>query len=482
VSWLLTEEKVKEVDLLIFTSYLCYFLISVEKIFFRGSISLLIFLILLVSPSFLFRVSAQSFNPTFGVVLSDSTAGAHPNIRLLVVQDDPLDDPFKKVVFTIPAGFDIASSASLAASVPPGFPLEPATGNLSMSGFDGGVQIFNVADAQGHKALWRMVPGPTTVDIIVDGDSTSGHTVTFEWPAEFVPTLFGPISRFELIINGQTNAPAAPKVVTNPSVGGDYTFQAQLTSILDTVATRQIAVGLPATPTPTGDDVTANFNNGSSVTFSSVTSSGTTTIQTSSEAPPEGTGQFQLSGGLYYDFNTSESLTFSCPCTITLPYDPDTTPNPKIYHQEEGVWIDVTTSVDTINHTVTGIVSSFSFFASAQSNFQWRSPVKALLVIDNPMRLSRDQTLPLNFEINDANGNLIEPDGVYFQLVKTHDANGQPLSSAQFEANISTEIVNHKYYTAKLDLHSLNLPDGQYRLRVYTGNTITNAADFVVVP
>src|SRR3989344_1252618 len=191
-----------------------------------SSISISIVLVL----NFATLVFAQTFNPAFTIELSDTTPSAHPNIRLLVVQDDPLDDPFKKVVFTIPAGFDIASSASLAASVPPGFPLEPATGNLSMSGFDGGVQIFNVADAQGHKALWRMVPGPTTVDIIVDGDSTSGHTVTFEWPAEFVPTLFGPISRFELIINGQTNAPAAPKVVTNPSKDEETIWKAEIVS------------------------------------------------------------------------------------------------------------------------------------------------------------------------------------------------------------------------------------------------------------
>jgi len=453
-----------------------------KKIFGKAFLGLVLFSLLALNPLFQTQANAATFDPLFGIEVDDPTPGAHSNI-LLKLSQPAGDEIFKKVVFTIPAGWDLASSAEI------DFGLKVGAGTLyavvSGVSYPQGFWVLNspeTQDASGvnHKIHWVVffADFPGQIDIFGDGNITDGHTFTFEWPAEILSKLSTPLTFFFYVIVGQTSDVI---LATNPTSGGDYVFQATLTSPTNVVVTRSATLTIPGAVTPTGSDVTSNLGSSVSVTFSSVTGEGITSLTTQPEPPPTGTGQFQLSGGLYYDISTS--ATFSCPCTVTLSYDP-ANPNPRIYHLESGVWVDVTTSVDTVNHTVTGVVSSFSFFASAQPNFSWRSPVKALLEIydSNPMELSRDRTLPLNFEINDNNGNLIELGGVYFQLVRTHDENGQPLSSAESVVNIQTEIVKHKYYTAKLDLHPLNLRDGRYRLRVYTGSTITNAADFILVP
>jgi len=54
---------------------------------------------------------------------------------------------------------------------------------------------------------------------------------------------------------------------------------------------------------------------------------------------------------------------------VTLPYDPTQVSKPqslKLFHYEDGAWVDCTVSVDTVAHTITGRVNSLSPFEEGE--------------------------------------------------------------------------------------------------------------------
>ena len=120
--------------------------------------------------------------------------------------------------------------------------------------------------------------------------------------------------------------------------------------------------------TPTGNNVsispTCSQTNSSpvSVTFSDVTQEGGTGVDESptGNAPP---GDFQVGNPpVYYDIATS--ATYSGDITICISYAGITfSGTPRLFHFENGVWVDRTTSVDTTTQSVCATVSSLSPFA-----------------------------------------------------------------------------------------------------------------------
>jgi hypothetical protein len=79
---------------------------------------------------------------------------------------------------------------------------------------------------------------------------------------------------------------------------------------------------------------------------------------------PSTAANFQLVGGACYDIHPS--ATYAGLVTVTIPYDPAQVAGDawalKMLHYEGGTWKDITVSVDTLNHTVTGQTTSFSDF------------------------------------------------------------------------------------------------------------------------
>jgi len=113
--------------------------------------------------------------------------------------------------------------------------------------------------------------------------------------------------------------------------------------------------------TSVGTNVSVSPAPGVTVTFSQVTTAGDTTaipLTPGGNAPPPPSG-FEVDG-IVYDISTTAS--FVPPVTICLPYDPNDA-NPRLYHFENGQWVDRTTSVDTVNHIVCASVLSLSPFA-----------------------------------------------------------------------------------------------------------------------
>lgn len=442
--------------------------------------AILLSLIFIISP-FLVPARAATFNPTLSGSVSTIALGTKPNLTLTLSQPDG-DELVDRVNFTIPAGFNVAAGAD--------FAQDATLGTGSFTAIIGGIQttvpvtIRNDLNLQTHKAFWKFEfgsPPVVTLDSFVDGSQATGHT--FSIIRKFLFPVSTPAS-LTFTINGVIGGTS---LLTNPTIGGEYTFSVLATAPSGTVVTKTVTTNFPS-PTSSGTNVTNVFNGGLSVTFGKVTGTeGLTTVSSSSNPPPAGTGEFALSGGLYYDFNTT--ATIKCPCTITIPYDPATTSNPRIYHLESGVWTDVTKSVDTVNHTVTGVVSSFSFFAVGQPNFSvdWNKPIEKLLEKKgNPFPLEADEDLGIKFNLLDSDNLLATPTDVSVEIWQTKDAVGNPVTPTKV-LTLTPELNEKRArFKSELDLEKTPLGLGIYQIRVLVSNTTASqspqVASFTVVP
>ncbi|RJX19163.1 MAG: hypothetical protein C4575_09165, partial [Desulforudis sp.] len=116
--------------------------------------------------------------------------------------------------------------------------------------------------------------------------------------------------------------------------------------------------------TPAGTDVDVQLGDNVDISFDTVGTGGDTTATRVSD--PE-VAAFSVLGGCCYDITTT--ATYSGKILIALPYDESGLPVPeqdlRMLHNEGGIWVDVTRSVDTVNNKVLGEVDSLSVFVIA---------------------------------------------------------------------------------------------------------------------
>ena len=115
--------------------------------------------------------------------------------------------------------------------------------------------------------------------------------------------------------------------------------------------------------TPLGQNVMVGPINKVTLNFSTVTVGGQTTIASSSSGPTPPSG-FKLGNPPVY-YNISTTAQFNPPVQVCISYS-DTQfkneKNLKLFHFENGAWVDVITSLDTINNIICGSVNFFSEF------------------------------------------------------------------------------------------------------------------------
>jgi hypothetical protein len=115
--------------------------------------------------------------------------------------------------------------------------------------------------------------------------------------------------------------------------------------------------------TPAGSNVTVSLDDGT-VNFPTVNQSGTTNMTTSTENPVEPTpSDFYVMEGTFTEITTTAN--YSGPITVGLRYDESQVANEeslRLFHWNGSEWEDITTSVDTTNDIVYGVVSSLSLF------------------------------------------------------------------------------------------------------------------------
>jgi hypothetical protein len=166
------------------------------------------------------------------------------------------------------------------------------------------------------------------------------------------------------IINGAitTNGKATATFHANNSTG-----TANVSATLDN-QTAQTTITIINTSTGTGTSVQPVDNNSGTapvnLTFSNVSQSGNTYLTTSNSGPSTPQG-FQMGDpATYYELTTTAS--YSGSVTLAINYSGTNYQNEsnlKLFHFENGVWVDCTTSVDTANNIIYGSVTSLSPFA-----------------------------------------------------------------------------------------------------------------------
>jgi hypothetical protein len=143
------------------------------------------------------------------------------------------------------------------------------------------------------------------------------------------------------------------------------------------IATTVVTVTCIEPNTPEGSGVSVPLNGGTStlagidLTFSEVSSGGSTSVITTITGPPPPTG-FKIVGlselPLYFDINTDAS--YSGELTVCIRYDESQVAGPEsnlklMHHLDEG-FVDITTSVDTANDIICGTTTHLSIFVVAE--------------------------------------------------------------------------------------------------------------------
>ena len=142
----------------------------------------------------------------------------------------------------------------------------------------------------------------------------------------------------------------------------------------DAIVLQDTATCSPNTPAGSGVSVPLNGGTGTlagiDLTFSQVSSPGSTSVVTTTAGPPPPTG-FKIIGlseiPLYFDINTDAS--YSGDLTVCIRYDETQVAGPeanlKLMQRVDG-FVDITTSVDTANDVICGTTTHLSVFVVAE--------------------------------------------------------------------------------------------------------------------
>jgi hypothetical protein len=151
-----------------------------------------------------------------------------------------------------------------------------------------------------------------------------------------------------------------------------------------------VAAIRPGTSTPAGTNVAVQPIFPVSLTFSNVTVAGgtsATTTNTNADLLPAG---FSLgTPPVYYEISTTAVFTGSV--QVCISYNPAQFAPPetaiRLLHDESGVFVDRTTSLDIVNHIVCGSVTHFSAFTigTASIDFLYDSLLREVrTAVNNP--------------------------------------------------------------------------------------------------
>lgn len=170
----------------------------------------------------------------------------------------------------------------------------------------------------------------------------------------------------------------------------------------------RVTVATVVTPPGTNVVVEPQGSTGTSpvtIEFAEVTGGGETTLQVldpSAAGSPESPAGFALGDPpLYYEIDTT--AVFTGTVTVCFDYSGITFAGgtPRLFHYEGGVWLDITTSVDTVTSTICGDVASFSPFAifvSPITRTGFYRPVSSDPAMVN--KVERGSTVPLKFNVH----------------------------------------------------------------------------------
>jgi parallel beta-helix repeat protein len=208
----------------------------------------------------------------------------------------------------------------------------------------------------------------TSIDLAVaEGATTTSRTASFLFGAS--DNLTAPVDlTYQCSLDGAPFEDCDSGIEYLDLAVGPHTFEVFATDVDENVdttpATRSWIVAAAAANTPVGDGVEVGLAGGASVTFTTVTSAGVTSV-TRLAGSPSLPLPYSGAGAIYFDVSTT--AVYVGDLTVCLPYDTGSLDEPHLIHADDGEWVDVTTSLDAANGIVCGAVGSVSPFGIAEA-------------------------------------------------------------------------------------------------------------------
>jgi hypothetical protein len=293
---------------------------------------------------------------------------------------------------------------------------DAVTGQLDITPFGGPTDVGNIATPapdglslhvlgdDGDEFDFTRVVDPSTVPEITNSPFAAG-TVGVEF--EFEVTADNAATVNATGLPGGLSFDAATRRITGtPSIGGQFPVAVTAVNTHGISAFGTLTVTI-AIPTPVGQDVVvepeAPEGQGPiTLSFDEVTAGGTTTVTVLDPAslPPAGNPNVMFAGVV---FDVSTTATFEGLVNLCFSYEgivADGEPAPRLFHFENNVWVDITTSVDTVTKTVCGATTSLSPFALLVSDVVragFHAPVNPIAGFLNTVK--GGSTVPLSFNV-----------------------------------------------------------------------------------
>ncbi|MBI3210648.1 MAG: hypothetical protein HYZ37_17315 [Candidatus Solibacter usitatus] len=219
-----------------------------------------------------------------------------------------------------------------------------------------------------------------------------------------------------------------------------------------------------------------------SLTFSNVTTAGTTYLTTSPTGTPPPSG-FKLGNPpVYYELNTTAK--FSGPVTVCLNYTGVSFGNEstvQLYHLESGLWVNTTVSLDTVNNVVCGTVTSFSPFAAVESSYA--AAVQSPLSPGTSVFKANRGAIPLKFALSFNGVPTCQLPAAKLAVTRVSGGTPGPVDPSQFatpantgaEFRIDTAACQYVY-----SLSASSLGVGTYRTNILIANLPVGSAVFTI--
>jgi hypothetical protein len=217
--------------------------------------------------------------------------------------------------------------------------------------------------------LYAFDPGRNFVDIFNFNPSANDFaeqgSFTFPGTANFFGITFDATPDGKLLYLPLREEDAVAVVDVNKVITTNGTDPTALVTKIGTGISPSTVAVRPGTPTPVGSNVPVQPIPQISLNFSTVTTPGVTSVSTTNTNPDPLPAGFALgTPPIFYEISTT--AVFVSPVQVCISYNPAQFTGPesniRLLHDENGTFVDVTASLDTVNHIVCGQVAHFSAF------------------------------------------------------------------------------------------------------------------------